>query len=299
MNEAQIENWRSLFRQIKIQKNGDQLAPHKPLLLLSYLGFIWQNEKSPRLKTFEEIRPAFTELLNRYSFAKSKQTPENPFARLIVDQIWQYDGPDFDAGKNVPSAKVLTDTRAEAGFSEELYNDLRSSPLLISTLAEDLLAHHFAESLHNDILDSVGLTYRLDTPGIQIDIRRKRNPDFRKQVAKAYEHRCAVCKASLRIDLIPVALEAAHIKWHARNGPDSTNNGLLLCSIHHKLLDLGAFSLNQQLKIEIANSVESHQAGFDYWLGNFHDKEIVIPKSEIDHPQFEFIQWHRKNIFRN
>jgi HNH endonuclease len=38
-------------------------------------------------------------------------------------------------------------------------------------------------------------------------------------------------------------LEAAHIKWFQARGPDVVQNGLALCSLHHKIFDLGAFTV--------------------------------------------------------
>ena len=38
-------------------------------------------------------------------------------------------------------------------------------------------------------------------------------------------------------------LEAAHIQWHHVGGPDIETNGLSLCALHHKLFDLGAFTV--------------------------------------------------------
>lgn len=299
MDLEKINFWLNKFREIKSQRNGDQIAPHKPLLLLYYLGRIWQNQNTERLLAFSEIQSDLTDLLKRYSFSKNKQTPENPFVRLCGDGFWDYQGPTFNPSLNVPSATALNKAGAKAGFYLNLYEDLCKTPLLISTLAEEILAQNFAESLHLDLLDSVGLTYRYDTPGLVVDQRKKRNPEFRKLVSAAYENRCAVCKTSLRIDLNPVALEAAHIQWHAHQGPDQVNNGLLLCSIHHKLLDLGAYTVNHDLKVVVSHTVESHQVGFDYWLGNFHHQEIVQTRNAEQSPDPKFLTWHAKNIFRH
>ena len=40
-----------------------------------------------------------------------------------------------------------------------------------------------------------------------------------------------------------LGLEAAHIRWHSHDGRDVVPNGLALCSVHHKALDLGAMGL--------------------------------------------------------
>jgi len=40
-----------------------------------------------------------------------------------------------------------------------------------------------------------------------------------------------------------LGLEAAQIKWFQARGPDVVPNGLALCSLHHKIFDLGAFTV--------------------------------------------------------
>jgi len=60
-------------------------------------------------------------------------------------------------------------------------------------------------------------------------------------VLTAYEWRCAVCGFDVQLGAIPIALDAAHIRWHQANGPDTERNGLALCALHHKTFDLGVF----------------------------------------------------------
>ena len=45
---------------------------------------------------------------------------------------------------------------------------------------------------------------------------------------------------ALSILVVVFGLEAAHITWHAGDGPDLVPNGLVLCTLHHKALDRGA-----------------------------------------------------------
>ncbi|CAI6086594.1 hypothetical protein PAECIP112173_05050 [Paenibacillus sp. JJ-100] len=69
----------------------------------------------------------------------------------------------------------------------------------------------------------------------QIKVRGIAQSIFRKALLEAYNKRCAFC--GFRHE---VALEAAHIiPWSRCNDEEklSVNNGLLLCSNHHKLFD--------------------------------------------------------------
>jgi HNH endonuclease len=43
---------------------------------------------------------------------------------------------------------------------------------------------------------------------------------------------------------VSVGIEAAHVQWFNFGGPDSLDNGLALCSLHHKLFDVGVHNLD-------------------------------------------------------
>ncbi|MER7100971.1 HNH endonuclease [Streptomyces humidus] len=74
-------------------------------------------------------------------------------------------------------------------------------------------------------------------------VRRRRDPRMREEVLTAYEYQCAFCGYDGRIGAVPVGLEAAHVRWWAFDGPDDVDNGLCLCSLHHKLFDKGVLGI--------------------------------------------------------
>ena len=72
---------------------------------------------------------------------------------------------------------------------------------------------------------------------------RRAIPGSARRVLEAYDERCAVCKYDIRFGDRLLGLEAAHIRWHSHDGRDVVPNGLPLCGVHHKALDLGAMGL--------------------------------------------------------
>ena len=58
-----------------------------------------------------------------------------------------------------------------------------------------------------------------------------------------------VVRIILCVALAVIGIEAAHVKWHMARGPSTTNNGLALCSLHHKLFDRGAFTLDTDRRV--------------------------------------------------
>lgn len=276
--------------QINIWKRGDERAPHKPLLLLIALARIEQ-EKG-RLIPYSEVEESLTELLNRYGPKRKSQHPEQPFWRLQNDGIWEvaHEGDiSFRKGSSNPVKSELIDKKALGGFTEEIFGMLRDDQDLRNEIALSLLDAHFPASLQEDIINDVGLS--LEVVGFSA-----RDPRFRDEVIRAYEHKCAVCGSDLRLGNIDLGLEAAHIKWHQAGGPDIVQNGLALCVLHHKALDRGAISFDDDLRLLVSAELYGYQH-FRQWFLQFKDKPIREPYSMELSPGVQYIKWHREQVF--
>jgi putative restriction endonuclease len=104
-----------------------------------------------------------------------------------------------------------------------------------------------------------------------------------------------VCGFDLRIGLTPAGLEAAHIQWHHVGGPDIESNGLSLCALHHKLFDLGAFTVEQsEHRVVFSQHAISGMAG----ELQFHGRAIHPPQHADLLPEPEFLAWNVKNVFK-
>ncbi len=147
-------------------------------------------------------------------------------------------------------------------------------------------------SIHQDILQAVGLDIGSVTSRGKI-----RDPRFRERILRAYQYQCAVCGFNVRVGDTLVALEAAHIKWHQAGGPDQENNGLALCSLHHKLFDRGAFAINKNMQLVVAENTHGTH-GFTEWLLAYHGKEIRSPQRPSYYPEPKFVAWHVKEVFK-
>jgi hypothetical protein len=146
-----------------------------------------------------------------------------PYGRLVNDGLWLL--PDraelVDATGNVRE-RLARERDAPAGFTPDVLATFERVPELIDVGALHLLERHFAPSLHEEILGAVG--FELGTPlG-----RRRRDAAFRAAVLEAYLAECCVCGFSLRLVDGLIAVDAAHIHWHAHGGPDEVPNGLAL-----------------------------------------------------------------------
>lgn len=120
--------------------------------------------------------------------------------------------------------------------------------------------------------------------------RFKRNPQFRTEVLKAYQYRCAVCGISL--DLV----EAAHIIPHSHEiGNDDVGNGICLCSLHHKAYDNGLIYIDKDYvirqnedKIRYLEKMKL-DGGIMKFMGLMSGERIDLPSSRTCYPKKEFL----------
>ena len=281
------------IRQIVVWKRDEQRAPHKPLMLLYALGRLVNDDL--RLIPYVDVERDLRSLLIEFGPERQSYHPEYPFWRLQRDEIWELDYiEDVQARKSNTDAKKseLIKFGVTGGFKPEVFELLRSSQSLVSEIALEILAQHFPSTVFGDILDSVGLNIQFEQA-----VRLKRDPGFRERILIAYEYQCAVCGYNLRMGSQHIALEAAHIKWHVAGGPDVEANGLALCSMHHKLFDLGAFTVGEDLALRVSQKANG-TSGLSEWLMIFHGRPLRPTQSESFRPSAEFLKWHLGEVFR-
>ena len=219
-----------------------------------------------------------------------------PFIRLANDHLWQFNKPKVINTKQDYTNKFLLGHDLQGKFPDAVLQALQQKPELLHQIAATILEQNFPETLHQDILDAVGLNVSLGLSGSTPKVARKRDPQFRESILRAYEYRCAVCGFGVRLRNKLLALEAAHIMWHQAGGPDVEVNGLALCATHHKLFDLGAFTIGQGLQMLVSDEVNG--LGAEEWLIRHHSKPLLPPQKKQFYPKPEFLQWHVKEVFK-
>ena len=284
---------KNLFENLTVWKQGDQRAPHKPLLALCALGRLRRGDE--RLISYADLDRELRKLLKEFGPPRKSYHPEYPFWRLQNDGVWEVSGAGSvrtrKSSTDVPKSELLRHN-VHGGFTDEIYGKLKSDPSLYAAVATHLLEANFPASIHEDILQAVGI----DLEG-EIFPKGRRDPNFRDRVLTAYQFQCAVCGFNVRVGDLLVALEAAHIKWHQAGGPDSEANGVALCALHHKLFDRGAFTLSKDMKIQISEKAHG-TSGFDEWLMRFHGKPLRAPQRRTYFPEPQFVHWHIREVFR-
>lgn len=286
---------------IFVWRRDGERAPHKPLLLLLALGRVQRRER--RLAPYgNEIAKDLKSLLRRFGRPRSVLHPEAPFARLRRDGLWEVvTDKDLDSirGKGGITHGQLVDHAAAGGFPASDQRLLLGDPALVEEAAQRLLDCHFAPSLHDDIRDAVGLT-RPSEQRFSAAASSRRDPRFRHSVLRAYERRCAACGFDVRLDDDLVGLDAAHIRWHSEGGPDDVRNGLALCILHHRIFDRGAIGLERAatgFRLVVSDEVNGQSPAFRQLL-DCHGRPLRSPQRARQHPNPDFVDWHRRQVFR-
>lgn len=291
---------------IRVFAQNGQRAPHKPLLILLMLGRVQQGLYSPI--SWLEIRKQLSQLLQDFGRPARVVHPEFPFWHLRSDRFWVLTNVNGAVTAPLNQKPTLGQLAAEGyrgSFSDGVLLTLRADPELVIEAARFVLNEHFPVTIHEDILTAVDLSLDLQEgefsggfSGCDGVVPGVRSGSFRLTVLTAYRHKCCICGFSLRMGNQLVGVEAAHIRWVKARGPNTVNNGLALCSVHHKLFDFGAFTvLDDGWRLKVSDHLNGGGAYFDQ-LMQFREREIAVPDKETDLPTSEFLRWHREEVFR-
>jgi putative restriction endonuclease len=289
------------LKALRAWKRGGQRAPHKPLLLLLALARLSRGE--PRLFAYADAEEKMRDLLREFGPDRVTLHPEHPFWHLRSSGLWEFQwGREEKSqgaavrespGSYSPSPRSLRDGEATVGFAPEVQAALEMDPRLLREAAELLLVEHFAESTFDDLLETLG--FQMPEDGMWV-FRVPRDPTFRPRVLAAYRHTCAVCGFDLRVDQAVVGLDAAHIRWKRALGPDHESNGLALCTVHHRLFDRGAFTIDNDFRLLVSERVEG--GGLGPALLRFHTTTVRAPEDPSHTPAPQHLNWHEREVFR-
>ena len=294
--------WLARVQRLRRWERGGQRAPHKPLLLLYALGRLQRGEVGPVL--FGELEGQVGHLLREFGPARRSYHPEFPFHHLTSDGLWQISD---QAGRDArPLGTAVTRLRAAGarGQLEPTFEQaLAADPALLAAVIRALLDANFPASLHDDLLVAVGLD--LDTleagPAAVQGGRgpaRQRDRAFRDLVLMAYEYQCAMCGFEGWLNGTAVGLEAAHIRWWMIGGPDTVDNALALCTLHHRLLDRGVLGLAEDGTVLVSQLFAGRAPAAHRQVLDLAGRPITTPQA--GHPTVAGLHrsWHTAQVFR-
>ena len=273
---------------------GGGRSPYKPLLLLWILGQLKKNGAAEF--SYADLEQDVSHLIDEFSpTSANRYRVEMPFFHLEND-LWQISGSE----KLEPKRSVLRRANAIGRLQPGVEKLLLSEPGLIEAVARFIVDTHFTVSYLEPIFDVIGLDVEFGgVPGVVISIdQKKRDPKFRDAVLIAWRKQCAMCGYDGEMFNTSVAIEAAHVKWFSQGGPDELENGLALCSLHHKLFDRGVLGIGQEFKIVVADGFIGKSPAADQFVYELQDKSIRDPAPNKPMPSLDFLEWHIKQVFQ-
>lgn len=286
-------DWLERAAKLRQWSRGGTRAPHKPLLLLYALGR-YQQDAGAELR-YSAVEEDLKRLLTEYG-PPHGTTPAYPFHHLVGDGVWEVR---TDRGPGSPGSRVgeLRASGAAGRLAPELRSALRREPSLLGRMARVLLDQHFPPSLHDELCEAVGLRTEAAPVAPLVAGRRQRDRRMRELVLTAYEYRCAFCGYDGRIGAVPVALEAAHVRWWAFDGPDDVDNGLCLCSLHHKLFDKGVLGVGDGHRVLVSQRFVGHSAAARDHVTALAGRPLTGPQPGVRPIAAGHRAWHAANVF--
>jgi putative restriction endonuclease len=281
------------FRQYQ---RGGKRVPHKPLLVLLALGRLSETGSSTLPWSAAETKLA--DLIAEFgppSRTSRAQSAAYPFTRLRADGIWRID-------QDVPDDNLgpLREGSATGQLEPGLEAALRARPALLRTVARRLVENHFPMTIAPDVLTAVCLDPDLVLGSIPdvVDLaeRRRRHGSWPQMILAAWDRQCAFCGYDGQLGGAAVGIEAAHVRWFNLGGPDTEDNGMALCSLHHKLFDRGAVGLDRdhRIRVSVLFSARTDAAKRVY---DMHEQPLR-PRRGTRLPAVEYVDWHASQVFK-
>lgn len=119
----------------------------------------------------------------------------------------------------------------------------------------------------------------------------QRDPKFLQTVREAYNERCAVCGIRRETPDGRPEVEAAHIKSVSDCGPDTLENGVALCRLHHWAFDNGWLAVDNEYRV-LVREVPERDGYADF--AEYADKLLHIPDDPDAQPSLSFVRHHRE-----
>jgi putative restriction endonuclease len=225
-----------------------------------------------------------------------------PFVHL-ERELWDLrDAAGNEIAPDAPERRAWLLERGAVGRLRPPVERLLADPGTLAAAARLLLDLHFTPVLAELICAAVDLDVpALDLAGsdrVSRTVRlRPRRRGFAEEVLRGYAYQCAMCGFDGALGHYPVAIEAAHVRWHSQQGPDEMANALALCALHHALFDLGVLGITEDRKICISSLyVARSEAGkaVDALAG----RPLLTPRLRQPTVDVVHISWHHHQVFK-
>lgn len=294
----QCEKWLSVAANLRVDRK-DNIAPHKPLLLLVVAELAEQGKLEPILPLTGELVFRFLAFWTVVADRRSqKPNIRLPFYHMRSDGCW--------IPLNENGEPTLERMRVAAARFDETFVACLHDPAFRKQLRHVLIARYFADAGERAALyDLVGLPVPPDDV-VQADAKlyeesreRGREARFRLTVVPAYNYTCALTGYRCVTADAGSIVDAAHIHQFADSRNNHPQNGLALCKNAHWMFDQGLWSLTDDYNVIVANT-RFHESGADaLLLTRMTGTRIHLPSDKAYWPDIIHLSWHRTKKLYN
>lgn len=267
-------------------------SPHKRLLVLLAIGRLaaegtsalgWSTTAKKLADVIRDFGPP--------SSTSPMQSAAYPFTRLRSDRIWtlDHDVPDDNVR---PLADHQVVGRLVPGLEKAL-----TDPEIACAAARQLVEAEFPPTIAADVLIAVGLDPdAVLSAAARGAVPRRRQGTWPAAVLTAWDRKCAFCEFDGQLGAATVGVEAAHVRWFGFGGPDELDNGIALCSLHHKLFDHGVLGLSADLRILVSADFTSRTPTGRSVYDLHHCSLRPRPGTAL--PAAAHVAWHGAQVFK-
>ena len=294
MGEADVSDLIDRLTSLRQYQESGRRSPHKPLLVLLALGHLVNTGSS--LMQWQDVDERLGFLLQEFGPPRrGGPKPEYPFTRLRADMVWQL-------SRDVPDDQVrpLNQEPISGQFVPDLESRLVSDPSAPYKVARGIVEQQFPMTIASDVLIATGLDPELVfSEGLDASVsvsERRRSSSWPREILQAWDGSCAFCGFDGQLGGASVAVEAAHVRWFKFEGPDELDNGMALCSLHHKLFDRGVLGLRDPETVMVSEAF-SARTDEGRRIYDLHGKRLS-PRPGTALPAAGNIRWHLEEVFK-
>ena len=281
---------------LKVAKDRNGMAPNKPLLVLAILDLV-----EAGLVGVDGMIHKDAQLNLRFRSYTPICAPRRgnaidltlPFRHLASDGIYAHVG---EKERVVRLNPVLLVRFVDPRFRQE------ARRRIVATYfpPDEQVALYAALGMPVPTSEELAAV-RQDQAAYKAQIHRGRDARFKISVISGYHFTCALTGYRLIASKSTyVPLEAAHIHAHSQRGPDNSDNGLALTPTAHDLFDAGLWTIDDNLRIQVAKTdiAESILPGGSHFkLADLHGRPLSFAPQATLRPDPTHLAWHRCQVF--
>ncbi len=282
------------------------VAPHKPLMIFSVMDMIEAGALTDRWVKYDaelitRFRDYWEHVVERRGYQPDITMPFNALGS-VRDQVWDR----FDEQGNSSKSKLTTRLcRLDPGLFSCLLD-----PEFRSAARRSMVAAYFTPSEQASLCARFEISipnttemeeFARDRSAFKASQKKGRAIGFRAEVSSRYRYTCALTGRCLQ-SAYGYLVHACHIHQHAQSGNDDPRNGLALTPDAHWMFDKGLWTAEPRgddFIIRVAVGHFNECVIDDRTLMSRDGRPLVFHSQARLRPGREFLEWHRKNVFKS